>query len=186
MLRVRKGRLAAVMSIVALAVSVCAAFAKLNLRINLSESHVPIGIYRAYPADELRVGDIIAFNINELYLRDGKLYDEKIKTLSPLHMKVIAALSGAVIERSGDIVVVDGEAFDRALIVRDETRKAEYPLVVRDGHVWLMANSVYSYDSRYYGDVPAKIIKEKVRPILARRFRPGLKRRNVAPTPDPN
>jgi type IV secretory pathway protease TraF len=167
--RVNKGRLAIVTSIIASAAAVCTASVGMNLRFNISESHVPAGIYRAYPVDDLRAGDIITFNINELYLYDSKLYDEKARTLTPLHMKVVAALPGTAVERSGDILVVGGEAFDRAIILREEMRKAEYPLVVRDGHVWLMANSACSYDSRYYGDVPAGIIKEIVRPVLTRR-----------------
>jgi type IV secretory pathway protease TraF len=167
--RLRKRRLAVVLSLITPAVIVCAIFEKMNLRINISGSHVPVGIYRAYPVDELRTGDIIIFNINDLYSYDNGLYDEKVKTLSPRHIKIIAALAGTKIERSGDIVIVGGKPFENALIVRDEIRKAEYPVVVRDSHIWLMADKAYSYDSRYYGDVPAEIIKEKVLPVLTKK-----------------
>jgi type IV secretory pathway protease TraF len=165
-LTVNKKNLPKVLCIFGFSVLIFVVFEGFSLRINLSASHVPVGIWRAYPATNIKTGDIITFNINDLYKINGELQDSRVTFMSPRHIKIVAGEHGAYIERSGDKVIVDGTLYDDAQISNEQFCKIKYPLVVRENHVWLMANSAYSYDSRYYGDIPIGIIKEKNRPLL--------------------
>jgi type IV secretory pathway protease TraF len=143
-----------------------AVFAVMGLRINLTESHVPAGIWRARPLGVLKVGDVIGYSKDEFYAARPEIGEERMSFVSPVVIKRVAALPGAIIERSGDALAIDGAPYPRARIGDESWRKVDYPLTVPDGHVWLMADSAAAYDSRYHGPLPTELVREKLTPVL--------------------
>ena len=141
-------------------------FYALNLRINSSASHVEVGIWRAFPPVSVDVGDIVAYDKDEFYSLCPDIYENRMKFRTPGVIKRVAATSGAWIELSGDLVMVDGHLYTEARIYDDSWRKVEYPLQVPEGTVWLMANSKGAYDSRYHGPMPLSLIHAKLKPVL--------------------
>jgi type IV secretory pathway protease TraF len=141
-------------------------FPAFGLRINLTPSHVPVGLWRAYPADSVSAGDVITFDVYDLFFESPQVYDERMNFESSKLLKRVAALPGSVIERSGDTVLIDGQELRSAIIMKDSWCRVEYPLVVPDGTVWLMADSETAFDSRYHGPLPVRLIREKNKPVL--------------------
>ncbi|MDR1650657.1 MAG: S26 family signal peptidase [Synergistaceae bacterium] len=143
-----------------------AVFAVLDLRINLTASHVPAGIWRARPPGVLKVGDVIDYNKDEFYAARPEIGEERMSFVSPIVIKRVAALPGATIARSRDALAIDGAPYPKARIGDESWRKVDYPLTVPDGHVWLMADSAAAYDSRYHGPLPMDLVREKLTPVL--------------------
>lgn len=156
-----------------LGIAVLAVFAinALDIRINISDSHVSRGIWRGVPVDSIEVGDIVTMDINELYERFPERSNDRVHILGGALLKRVAALPGACIERSGDSIIIDGTV-NRFAITRPPYKdgsdpcKVEYPHIVADGCVWLMANVAGAFDSRYFGDVPMDLIREKNTPVI--------------------
>ncbi|MDR1020227.1 MAG: S26 family signal peptidase [Synergistaceae bacterium] len=148
---------------VALAV---AAFPVFDLRINITSSHVPVGLWRSYPATAIEAGDVVVYDIYDLFLENPQIYADGMTFESSRIIKIVAALPGAMIERSGDEVIVDGTRYPSARILKKSWCNVEYPMIVPDGSVWLMADVSSAFDSRYHGPVPAGLIREKVSPVL--------------------
>jgi type IV secretory pathway protease TraF len=171
MIKVNKKNLRNVTIILTIFVLTVTALRHSGLIINLSDSHVPVGVYMGYPPDNVAVGDIVMFNIRDLFRMDSQL-DGGLDLHFPQLIKKVAALPGAVIERSGDMIIIDGKPFGKARIVHERLCKVTYPRTVPDGYVWLMADKVFAYDSRYYGEVPIEIILSKDYPVLIWK-RPG-------------
>jgi type IV secretory pathway protease TraF len=144
-----------------------AALVNLGLRFNISPSHVPIGFWRACPADEIGVGDIVTFDIFDVYIYNPGAFDERMaKKITTKFIKRVAALPGAIITKSGDEISVNGETYPLALADGHIRGNVDYPLIVPLGAVWMLSNSLLSYDSRYYGPVPMDSIIEKNKPLL--------------------
>jgi type IV secretory pathway protease TraF len=142
-------------------------FGVLGLRINLTSSHVPVGIWRAVPPEKIDVGDVIRYNVSEFYAAVPQIREERMHFRSDRILKRVAALPGSLIEMSGDAVAIDGGEYPNALVMSDRSWvKVEYPLVVPEGAVWLMADVQGAYDSRYHGPVPIKLIKERCEPVV--------------------
>ena len=141
-------------------------FYAFDLRINLSESHVSVGLWRAYPPVDINVGDVIIYDKDEYFRICPEAREERMSFLAGAIQKRVAALPGARIELSGDAVMIDGVIYTEARILDDSWRKVEYPLTVPEGTVWLLANSKRAYDSRYHGPVPTRLIREKLSPVF--------------------
>jgi type IV secretory pathway protease TraF len=140
-----------------------------GLRINISPSHVNVGLWRAAPVragGELEIGDIIAYDKDEFYEAVPRAREDRMIFRAPRVIKKIAALPGAFIERSGSAIAIDGVLYREARISDESWVKVNYPLVVPEGTVWLMADTLDSYDSRYHGPFPAGLVKEKLTPVL--------------------
>jgi|GEM_PF-3809986 len=164
--------------LIILASSVTVVFIALTtgIRINLTDSHVPVGLWRTvhHTPDSLQVGDIVTFDIYKHYLSQLKVYDEKLSfvvTVTPIMMKRIAALPGSLIERSEDHLLIDGVMYENAPIRppyfdKSDPCKVEYPVIVPPLCVWIMADTFSAYDSRYYGVVSMDIIEAKVKKVL--------------------
>jgi type IV secretory pathway protease TraF len=141
-------------------------FCAMGLRINLTASHVPAGIWIARTPDGLKVGDVVDYNKDEFYALIPEVSEDRMIFAVPVVIKRIAALPGASIARSGDVLTIDGTPYSEARIGDESWRKVDYPLVVPEGMVWLMADSPNAYDSRYHGPLPAGLIREKLEPVF--------------------
>lgn len=169
--RRRARHVAVICAIAALILIPAMAFGAMGYRINRTASHVPAGIYRAKTqGGEMKIGDVVTFDVDDIYeiypdRRDeGNIYNKKL-------MKIVAALGGSVVERSGDMMMIDGReyphtAFAPLRLDGSDPCKITYPHVVAPDHVWVMNDSRNAYDSRYFGDIPISVIREKVEPVL--------------------
>jgi type IV secretory pathway protease TraF len=166
----------ALRNVTALAVCAGAAvvlFLSLGLRFNLTSSHAPVGLWRACPAaGAIRIGDVITYDIREFYAAKPEMTEDRLTFAAPRIMKRVAALPGALIELSGDALVVDGKEYSQARLAKG-WRKVDYPLVVPEGTVWLMDDVLAAYDSRYHGPLPLRLVKEKNEPLWVRERRPA-------------
>jgi conjugative transfer signal peptidase TraF len=139
-------------------------------RINETAS-VPIGIWRVEKSDHgLRRGDIVsicppatlAFQLaaKRAYLAKGGC----ASGLQPL-LKPVAAVSGDVVAAGETGITVNGEALQHTR-ARPVDRKGRalppFPAgtyTVQSGEVWVLAKKDGSFDSRYFGPVPASGIE---------------------------
>ncbi|MGR7993497.1 conjugative transfer signal peptidase TraF [Xanthobacter sp. ZOL 2024] len=145
-----------------------------GLRINLTPSE-PLGLWRIVPLDRpVAVGDLVfvcpppgsvsAFGRERGYFRWGSCTGGA----APL-IKTVAALAGSRIE-VGASVTIDGAALPRSeLIARDGAGRPLTPWVggiVPAGQIFVHSPFAGSYDSRYFGPIPAAGLLGLARPVL--------------------
>jgi type IV secretory pathway protease TraF len=167
-LKADKKALRNVTALVVCAGASVALFLSLGLRFNLTSSHAPVGFWRACPVtsvEAVRAGDVITYDIREFYAAEPRIADGRMSFAAPHIMKRVAALPGALIELSGDALVVNGKEYSRTRLAKESWRKVTYPLVVPEGTVWLMDDVPAAYDSRYHGPLPLRLVKEKNEPL---------------------
>ena len=149
-----------------------------GLRINLTSSY-PLGIWRIVPLDhEVAVDDLVmicplptsVFTLARQrgYLRSGLCPG----WLSPL-IKTVAATQGQRVEIAGSISVDGTPLAGSELRNADAEGRALLPYaggIVPRGHIFLHSDFAGSYDSRYFGPVPAAGVLGLAYPVLT--FRP--------------
>lgn len=143
-------------------------------RFNLTPSE-PLGIWRIEQLDRpAAVGDMVficppatapfAKGRERGYLRPGLCPGG----FAPL-IKAVAALPGQYIEIIGKVVIDGHPSRDaRVLDIDGEGRPIE-PYsggIVPSGHLFLLSSFASSYDSRYFGPVPASGLLGLARPVL--------------------
>lgn len=145
-----------------------------HLRINLTSSY-PLGIWRIVPLDrEVAVGDLImicppptsAFRLARQrgYLRSGLCPG----WLSPL-IKIVAATQGQRVEIIRAVRVDDIPLAGSELRAADAEGRALLRFaggIVPAGHIFLHSDFAGSYDSRYFGPVPAAGVLGLAHPVL--------------------
>lgn len=145
-----------------------------GLRLNLTPSH-PLGLWRIVPLDRAAaVGDLVfvcpprnaVFEQAAArgYLRRGLCSG----WVGPL-IKIIAAGEGLRVE-VGRSVSIDGQPLEHSDVhVVDGESRALAPWsggVVAPGHLYLHSSFAGSYDSRYFGPVPAEGVLGRAEPVL--------------------
>ncbi|MCT9000381.1 conjugative transfer signal peptidase TraF [Chelativorans intermedius] len=171
----RRRRARAILGIGATAVISLFALAYLGgLRINLTPSY-PLGVWRIVPLDrEVAVGDLVmicppstsAFTLARQrgYLRSGLCPG----WMSPL-IKTVAATRGQRVEIVGAVSVDDVPLASSELRAVDAEGRALTPFaggVVPPGHIFLHSDFAGSYDSRYFGPIPAAGVLGLAHPVL--------------------
>jgi conjugative transfer signal peptidase TraF len=148
-----------------------------GLRISLTDSAAPAGIYRivsGIPAyrGEL-VGACLPASIEEAGLARGYLSKGDCPGGAEPVAKIVGALPGDVLEVQPSWVSVDGQVFaGSAVAARDSVgrRLAHVPWGTRQvspEQVWLFGfNNRRSWDARYFGPVPLSGIQGVLKPIL--------------------
>lgn len=143
-------------------------------RLNLSPS-APVGIWRIETLNRpLAIGDPIficppatslfvdAFGRG--YLSEGTC----LGGFAPL-LKTVAALPGQNVE-IGNNVVIDGRPLPASRVRhKDSQNRAIEPFpggTVPPGHLFLHSSIASSYDSRYFGPIPAAGLLGRARPVL--------------------
>nr|WP_236761112.1 conjugative transfer signal peptidase TraF [Agrobacterium tumefaciens] len=143
-------------------------------RLNLTPSE-PLGLWRIERLDRpIAAGDLVFVcpPANPLfeqarrrgYLRRGLCAGG----FAPL-IKTVAALPGHHIEIGGN-VVIDGRSLDLSVVLKaDGEGRAIVPYpggVVPSGHLFLHSSFASSYDSRYFGPIPATGLLGLASPVL--------------------
>lgn len=145
-----------------------------GLRINLTPSY-PLGIWRIVPLDrEIAVGDrvmicppptsVFTLARQRGYLRSGLCPE----WLSPM-IKTVAATQGQRVEIAGAVSVDDVPLAGSELRAADAEGRGLLRYaggVVPPGHIFLHSDFAGSYDSRYFGPVPATGVLGLARLVL--------------------
>ena len=155
-------------------------FARLNLRVALSDSATPAGVYRFRPLTRLARGDLVGAclpqQIAAVALSRGYLHNSPYSGCAgggaPVG-KLALALPGDTVEIESSFVAVNGQRFaNSATATHDSAGRtlAHVPwgvYQVGPGECWLFGfNNVHSWDARYYGSVPLSAIRWSAEPIL--------------------
>ncbi len=145
-----------------------------GFRLNLTPSYA-LGLWQIVPLErEAAVGDLVfvcppataefAEALERGYLRHGLCRG----WLSPL-IKTIAATEGQIIEIGGT-VMIDGQVLDRSELRSADAEGrglASYSGgTVPAGHLFLFSEFAGSYDSRYFGPIPADGLLGLAKPVL--------------------
>lgn len=145
-----------------------------GLRLNVTPSY-PLGLWRIVPLHrDVAVGDLIFicpprsadFDLARRrgYLRSGLCPG----WFSPL-IKTVVAVSGQRVEVA-TAVTVDGTRLAHSDVRRTDAEGRPLPVfaggVVPSGQVFLHSNSAGSYDSRYFGPIPAAGLLGLAEPVL--------------------
>lgn len=156
---------------------------------NGSPSHTPIGIYEkvcvlgankkvffeGQKADyKLKKGDLVNFSIADLYDYNNSVRDNYYlsQTKDRNFLKFVGATAGSVITLdSNNCVVIDGKRIFSARVFPkykngQDRLKIKYPYKVPAGSVFLVSDSLHSFDSRYYGAIPEVLVQYKIKPVI--------------------
>ena len=171
---IRRRRAAIVGSIIALPALMLAAIYGSGFRFNLTPSY-PIGLWRIEALDRsLIVGDLVficppetaafALGLERGYVRRGLCPG----WLSPL-IKTVVALPGQHVEID-DVVMIDRRVLPHSDVRAADAQGRALPSytggLVPFGHLFLHSSFAGSYDSRYFGPIPASGILGLARPVL--------------------
>lgn len=157
------------------------AFAGLSLRLALSDSSTPAGIYRlrplaGAPARGELVGACLPQAIAEMALRRGYI-EASPWSACPAHAapvgKLALGLPGDTVEVEPGFVAINGRRYAAsATAARDSGGRALAHVAwgvhrVRPGEVWLFGfHNARSWDARYFGPVPLAAVKWAAAPVL--------------------
>lgn len=135
-----------------------------------ASASAPIGFYKVLPALPLVRGDLVLVR-TPLSVRALAAERDYVPATVPL-VKRIAAIAGTTVCADGHSVTVDGQyAADRLSFDR---RRRPLPawdgcrLLDRDEIFLLMENVPDSFDSRYFGPVPASAVIGRLSPLWLR------------------
>jgi len=149
----------------------------LGLRISLTDSAAPAGIYRIVRGASVKHGELVAaclpISIAQEALARGYLQQGDCPSGAEPVAKIVGALPGDVLDVQPGRVSVDGQVFaDSAVAARDSTGRPlpHVPwgrLQVAPGEVWLFGfHNVRSWDARYFGPVPLSEVRAALKPVL--------------------
>lgn len=153
----------------------------LGLRIALTDSACPPGIYRATALrpgnplvrDELVLvclpEDLARFALARGYLARGAGCGDGIEPVG----KRVGALAGDTVALAPDYVAIDGKRLPNSASRSSDTRGRPVPHIVfgnyrvRHGDVWLFGeDDSRSWDSRYFGPVPTRAVRAELKPVI--------------------
>jgi len=148
-----------------------------ELRINLTPS-MPLGLYRvvAMQPHSVKVGMLVAVcppeKAAEIARRREYLLKGTCAYETEAVLKKVVAVSGDEVAVTTKGLVVNGRSLPNsaALLVDHDARKMEtWPIGrqrVVDGMLWVYADHVRSWDSRYWGPVPVGNVLAVVEPVF--------------------
>jgi conjugative transfer signal peptidase TraF len=149
----------------------------LGLRISLTDSAAPSGIYRIVRGVSVKHGELVAAclptSIAQEGLARGYLREGDCPSGAEPVAKIVGALPGDVLEVHSGRVSVDGEVFADSAVAPRDSMGRPLPHVpwgrrqVAPGEVWLFGfNNVRSWDARYFGPVPLSEVQAALKPVL--------------------
>lgn len=170
----RRGQAVVVVASILIPALMLAAAYGAGFRLNLTPSY-PLGLWRIEAMNRpVAIGDLIficppltlafALGVERGYVRPGTCAGG----MSPL-IKTVAAMPGQNVEIAGD-VVIDGRDLPHSdLHAVDADGRALTPWsggVVPAGSLFLHSDFSGSYDSRYFGPIPASGLLGRAHPVL--------------------
>jgi conjugative transfer signal peptidase TraF len=157
--------------------AIVAVFWTFRLRIALTDSACPPGIYRMVNRPISR-GDLVLaclptaiarFAQARGYLARGPGCGDGIEPVG----KRIGALPGDTLEVTRDYIVINGRRIENSATLSRDSRGRSAPhlawgrYTVAPDHVWLSGtNDAHSWDSRYFGPVPIGAVRARLEPLI--------------------
>ncbi|MGA9723706.1 MAG: conjugative transfer signal peptidase TraF [Candidatus Binatus sp.] len=149
----------------------------LGLRISLTDSAAPAGIYRIVRGVSVKHGQLVGAclpaSIAQEGLTRGYLQKGSCRGGAEPVAKTIGALPGDVLEVQPGWVSVDGQVFVGSAVAARDSINRPLPHVawgrrqVAPGEVWLFGfHNARSWDARYFGPVPLSGVQGVLKPIL--------------------
>jgi conjugative transfer signal peptidase TraF len=149
----------------------------LGLRISLTDSAAPAGIYRLVRGASVKHGELVAaclpISIAQEGLVRGYLQQGDCPSGAEPVAKIVEALPGDVLEVQPGWVSVDGQVFPDSAVAAHDSIGRLLPHVpwgkrqVAPGEVWLFGfHNVRSWYARYFGSVPLSGVRDILEPIL--------------------
>jgi len=149
----------------------------LSLRISLTDSAAPAGIYRLVsgitPYRGQLVGACLPDSIAQEGLARGYLRKGDCPGGAEPVAKIVGAVSGDVLEVQPGWVSIDGQVFPDSAVAAHDSIGRPLPHVpwgrrqVMPGEVWLFGfHNVRSWDARYFGPVPISEVRAALKPVL--------------------
>jgi conjugative transfer signal peptidase TraF len=157
------------------------AFWLLSLRVALTDSACPPGVYRApalRPGDTLAHGELVLvclpealarFALRRGYLARGAGCGDGIEPVG----KRVGALAGDTVALAQDYVAVNGHRLPNSASRTRDSHGRDVPHVafgthaVKAGEVWLFGQAdARSWDSRYFGPVPTSTVRAELKPVI--------------------
>lgn len=149
-----------------------------GVRLVLTPS-VPEGVYLSSPRTSPRVGQYVCFEAGgldapvpvRLELSAGHLPRYWYRTQL---MKRVGGVAGSTIThvrvQGGDHIAIDGELIPQSRVhardgVGHRLPRAQLPLTLEPGQVWLISEHSRGYDSRYFGPVGVAALRCTARPL---------------------
>jgi len=140
----------------------------LGIRVNISES-LPIGVYIFVSGTPDR-GDLVFFEPPENHVFQWAR--DHLSVHKKHFFKRIYGVSGDCVSISNDGVSINGKLISNSKIREKLANGSIVPRVsesgiIPDGFLWVMSEyQPFSFDSRYFGLVPCRNVKSKVKPLL--------------------
>jgi conjugative transfer signal peptidase TraF len=149
----------------------------LGLRISLTDSAAPAGIYRIVRGASVKHGELVGAclpgSIAQEGIARGYLQRGDCQSGAEPVAKIVGALPGDVLEVQPGWVSVDGEVFPDSAVATYDSIGRPLPHVpwgrrqVAPGEVWLFGfHNVRSWDARYFGPVPLSEVRAALKPVL--------------------
>jgi conjugative transfer signal peptidase TraF len=149
----------------------------LGLRISLTDSAAPAGIYRIVPGVSVERGELVGvclpLSIAQEGLARGYLSKGDCPGGAEPVAKMVGALPGDVLEVHRSGASVDGKMFANSAVAARDSMSRPLPHMpwgrrqVAPGEVWLFGfHNVRSWDARYFGPVPLSGVRGILKPIL--------------------
>ena len=149
----------------------------LGLRISLTDSAAPAGIYRLVRGLSIKHGELVGACLPASIAQEGLARGYLRKGDCPGGIepvaKIVEALPGDVLEVQPGWVSVDGQLFADSAVASRDSMGRPLPHVpwgrrqVAPGEVWLFGfHDVRSWDARYFGPVPLSEVRAPLKPVL--------------------
>ena len=149
----------------------------LGLRISLTDSAAPAGIYRLVTGIPPYRGQLVGACLPVRSHSKDSLAATFSKAIAQSGAepvaKIVGALPGDVLEVQPGWVAIDGEVFADSAVAPRDSMGRPLPHVpwgrrqVAPGEVWLFGfNNVRSWDARYFGPVPLSEVRAALKPVL--------------------
>ncbi len=148
----------------------------LSLRISLTDSAAPAGIYRIVHGVPVERGELVGaclpLSIAQEGLARGYLSKGDCPGGTEPVAKMIGALPGDVLEVQPGGVSIDGTMFADSAVAERDSIGRPLPHVawgrrqIEPGEVWLFGfNNARSWDARYFGPVPLSGVRGVLKPM---------------------
>ncbi|MGA9721701.1 MAG: conjugative transfer signal peptidase TraF [Candidatus Binatus sp.] len=148
-----------------------------GLRISLTDSAAPAGIYRLVGGLSIKHGELVGAclpaSIAQEGIARGYLQQGDCPSGAEPVAKIVGALPGDLVEVKPGWVSVDGQMFANSAAAAHDSIGRPLPHVpwgrhqVAPGEVWLFGfHNVRSWDARYFGSVPLSEVRAALKPVL--------------------